>query len=356
MAPLNPPAWQQAGTYPARLDRLTMAGLLAPHNSAGPLVARSGVKPSPSNSGMQVLQRATPDKFVTVGAGTCFVAATSAIGGSYECVNDAAYDVQIADAHATLNRRDLVVARVYDALDDVGSTNLWAIEPVQGTPAASPARPATPNACVVLAEVLVPGGSSSVVNANVTDMRTYVTALGGVLPVGASDVPASPYSGMPIYRRDLSRAQLYDGSSWRDVFDSGMTFAFGTLATVFGSTSQDITTTNEAATSAKVGSISGLQFTIPPGVPSNRRMYASLSINIARAGSSAYYAFWMDGASLAAGRRIGIPAGPESHDFSVMRSFPLPAAGTHTLDLRVSNESTGQTTTFFSGTSAVLLL
>lgn len=356
MAPLSPPSWQQAGTYPARLDRLTLAGLMAPHAGAGPLVARSGVKPSPSAASMQVTQRTTPDMWVTVGAGSCYIAATSIVGGSYECFNDAGYDVQIAASNPSLPRRDLVVARVYDAVDDTGSVNEFAIEVITGTAAASPARPATPSAAIALAEVLVPAASNSVVNANITDLRQWVTAVGGVLPVnGTSDLPVSPYKGMAIYRRDLSRAQVHDGSTWQDVFDGGMGFAFGTLAHEFDATTQNVTTTSETASGARIGGISGLTFTVPPGVPSGRQMFISFSAYVTRASGDAFFSFWVDGASLAQGRRMGIPSGV-AYDLTTFRGFGVPATGTHSLDVRFWNESSGQTTTYWSANIAVLLL
>jgi hypothetical protein len=338
-----------------------MAGLLTPDYIRGPLVARSGVKPSPAGVGLQVTQRATPDKWVTVSAGTCFIAAASAVGGSYECINDSAFSVQLADAHATLPRKDLLIARVYDAVDDTGTDNKWAIEAVQGTPAASPARPGTPAGAIALAEVTVPAASSTIINANITDLRSAVVASGGILPaVNAADVPTAPYAGMGVYRRDTSRLQMHDGTGWREVYDSGMGFAFGTLATVFGdpggTNGQNITTTNEAAASAKVATVSGLQFTIPPGVPATRRLYVLLNANVSRAGGSTYFSFWLDGVALASIRRVPLPAGPESHDFNTMRPFTVPAAGTHTLDLRMFNEESGDTTVFYSGSLTVLLL
>lgn len=220
MAPVNPPAWQQAGSYPARLDRLTIAGLLTPNYSKGPLVGRSGVKPTGGYTGLQAGPRSPADMYVTVQPGSCFIAATSVLGGSYECHNDGSYDVLISAAHATLSRADLVVARVYDAIDDAGSRNEFAIEVITGTPAVTPVLPSAPLGSIPLASVNVPPGAVSLPAANIADMRQYAVALGGVLPVASQnqrDAITQPYAGMQIYRRDVGWNEMYTGSVWLPV-------------------------------------------------------------------------------------------------------------------------------------------
>lgn len=217
MTTVTPPANLQAASYPARIDRLDTAGLLATAYSTGPLAGRAGVKPGPSGttSGLVVTQRATPDRYVSVGAGTCYIQATSATGGTYMCHNDGTVDVQTDASHATLARIDLVVARVYDAIDDTGSQNTWAIEVVTGTPAGSPVAPTVPSQSHVLAQIAVAAASTTVVTANITDKRYRVVALGGVLPcASATDVPANPYPGMTIFREDLAQEQVWNGTVW----------------------------------------------------------------------------------------------------------------------------------------------
>lgn len=216
MAPVTPPAWLQAGSYSAQADRQALAGLLTPEPVSSPIAARPGVKPSYLGNGLKVTQRATPNMGVTVAGGTCYVSASSIIGGVYECQNDGNFDVTITAAHASLARRDLIVARVYDAVDDVGTENDVKIEAVAGTPASSPVRPATPGQAIALAEVLVPAASTSVVNANITDLRNRTVALGGILPVtGDTAVPAQPYPGQTIFRTDHNALILFDGAVWQ---------------------------------------------------------------------------------------------------------------------------------------------
>jgi hypothetical protein len=216
MAPVNPPSWQQTGSYPARLDRLTIAGLLTPAASVGPIAARSGVRPAATGAAMGVIQRSPADMLVTVNPGTVFIAAVSPVGGVYVCHNDDIFDVTIAAADPTLPRKDLVIARVYDAVDDVGSRNEWAIEPVKGTANAVPVAPAAPAGAVVLAQITVPAGVTSIVTANITDVRPYTVALGGVLPVsGQTQRDAIAASvGLKVYRLDTGATETYNGSTW----------------------------------------------------------------------------------------------------------------------------------------------
>jgi hypothetical protein len=220
MAPLNPPIWLQAGTYPARYDRLAVASLLAPLHGTGPLAIRPGVRPTPSNAGLQVTQRSTPAMFVTVAAGSCYIQSASVTGGAYIVHNDAAYDVAITTAHATLPRKDLIVARIYDA-EVSGALNQCAIEAIAGTPAGSPATPATPSGAIALAVVTVNAAATTIVNANIADSRSYTAALGGAIPAPSASMPANPYPGMAAYDLTNLLPKWHNGTTWRGWQDEG---------------------------------------------------------------------------------------------------------------------------------------
>lgn len=225
MAPVTPPAWMQAGEYSARLDRQTLAGLLVPEPGRGPLGVRPGVVVSQASTALRVRQRTTPDMAVTVEAGTVFVPAVTSLGGVYQCHNDGAYNVTIAPAHATLNRLDVIIARVYDAIDDVGVENKFVIESVTGTPASAPVRPDLPQQCWALAELSVTAAATAITNAMITDLRRYTVALGGVLPINdVFDMPADPYTGMKVWRKDLRSELVFDGTNWMELPYGGWTF------------------------------------------------------------------------------------------------------------------------------------
>jgi hypothetical protein len=219
LAPINPPAYIQAGTYSARLDRLSRAASMTADHTSGALAIRGGVRPTPSSTGLQVTQRASPAMFVTVAAGVGFVPAQSSVGGCYTVNNDASYDVAIAASHATLGRRDLICARVYDA-EYSGASNIWGLEAITGTPAGSPVLPATPSGAIPLAQVQVNANVSTITNASITDLRTYTTALGGTIPCLSTARPATPYEGMAIYETNNNLPKWFNGSTWEGWSDA----------------------------------------------------------------------------------------------------------------------------------------
>ncbi len=220
MSVLNPPAYLQAGTYPARYDRLLAASLLAPLQGTGALAIRSGVKPTPSGTGLQVTQRASPAMFVSIAAGTAYLQSQSSVGGAYILHNDASVDVAISAAHATLARKDIVVARIYDA-EVSGALNQGTLEVVTGTPAGSPVAPATPAGAMLLATVQVAAAASSIVNANITDNRPFTVALGGTIPAPAASLPANPYTGMSCYDTTNLLPKWWNGTAWKGWQDEG---------------------------------------------------------------------------------------------------------------------------------------
>lgn len=109
---------------------------------------------------------------VRVGLGIAFVK------GYYFEVYSTVETLTIAAANATNPRIDRVVVR--RSL----SARTISLAILQGTPAASPTAPALTQVAsgtweFPLAQVLVPASSSSVVNANITDQRTYAVGLFG---------------------------------------------------------------------------------------------------------------------------------------------------------------------------------
>lgn len=213
MAVINPPAWQQAPSYPARNDRLALSGLLTyPGNAsdeASPLRIRPGVKPSYQNYQLKVRAAGTPNMTVIVSGGTVFVDQRETGGsGAYICANDGDVTLNVNPAGgAGQYRKDTVVASVYDA-EYSGALSQWQLEVIQGPYAASAGatvRGTLPANCVVLADIALAPSQSSVAAANITDVRTYGCAIGGVLPVSSAAVPARPHPGQMFYYTDTDR-------------------------------------------------------------------------------------------------------------------------------------------------------
>lgn len=355
MAPVNPPAWLQAGTYPARLDRLTLGGLMHP-GSGGALVGRGGVKPISGSTGLRVIQRPTPDMQVRVQPGTCYVPATSTLGGVYICHNDADYDVQLDPAHATLPRKDLVYARVADAADDTGAANEFQIDRVTGTPASSPVRPAAPTQAVLLGEVAVAAADSSIVTADITDLRTYSTPLGGLLPVrSAADIPADPYPGMSIYRLDMTPPvqQIWDGTAWRTVLDTGYGAPIGTLGYNFWGANPNYQVVSTGGVSLRYDgtNVARLDFTVPPGIPAGRVIRFTVTMNVSMAsGGRLWGTPMLDSAQTILDRRIGLPGDGQARGFSQISTMPPSAVapGPHYMEYRARVDSSGAPATFYS--------
>lgn len=150
--------------------------------SAG--VVEGGVLPGAGLAGLSV-SATTPSASmaVTVAAGSCFVPRTGGEHG-YICRLTTAGNVTIDAADLTNPRIDLIVARVRDVdlADPVNAlgTRGFAIEYEKGTAAAVPVPKdlsATPPH-LVLAEVRVDAGVSSIVAGKITDRRYFTRAAG----------------------------------------------------------------------------------------------------------------------------------------------------------------------------------
>lgn len=167
-----------------------------------------------------VTQNGTPNMSVNVAAGRALIRsgnASSIAAGVYAVLNDATVNVAIAAADPTNPRIDLVVVQVRDT--NYGeATNDVRITVITGTPAASPAVPALtsyPNA-LVLAQIAVAAADTSIVTGDITDKRTYATALGGTQWCTSTTRPTGVAlrEGSRIYELDTNRELLYDGTGW----------------------------------------------------------------------------------------------------------------------------------------------
>lgn len=163
MALRTPPSWLQNGSHPAENDRLTTQGLW---RSTGILSANDLLVTENSPTGMTV----------DVATGWANIVGTYQSNmGAYQAYNDALTVLTITAANPSNPRIDLICITVSDAFY-TGSLNTVAFNVVAGTPAASPAVPATPTNSIVLARVAVAAGATAITNANITDMRTVATA------------------------------------------------------------------------------------------------------------------------------------------------------------------------------------
>lgn len=88
----------------------------------------------------------------------------------------AVVNVPIATADATNPRIDIIVMKTdMTTAPDSSAGNIPSITKITGTPAGTPAAPATPANHLKLADIAVAAGATTVVTANITDRRAFVT-------------------------------------------------------------------------------------------------------------------------------------------------------------------------------------
>lgn len=142
---------------------------------------------------------------------------TSATQGAYVATQDAQATVTYlgtypADAQP---RKDIIVARINDKAY-AGSTASFTIEVVKGTASGSPVDPALPASCIPLARINLPASATTVADAVIDDLRSFVSNVGGLTVCTSSTRPANVYDGFAIYETDKDRVMLYDGSGWAE--------------------------------------------------------------------------------------------------------------------------------------------
>lgn len=172
MAPVNPPFALQAlaSKHPAQLFRQAISTLIGP---AGGLVG---------STALQVTQKGTPDMHVLIKGGTPSEGAawvpgnvSSGVQGLYYCWNSASFELAIPASDPTNPRIETIVARVKDEQYE-GASNEWALEALKGTATAGATLVNKTGAAVltknslVLAYVLVPATSTSVITANIENV------------------------------------------------------------------------------------------------------------------------------------------------------------------------------------------
>jgi hypothetical protein len=125
-------------------------------------------------------------------------------------------------------------------VDDSGTTNTWQLEAVPGTPASIPAVPAAPTNSIILAQVAVGAGVTTIGNASITDVRTWEVALGGILPVNALTAVPAGYTGHYVHDRSSGRLahNLASGPAQPKLLPAAPVFATVTAQTNEGGTTE----------------------------------------------------------------------------------------------------------------------
>jgi hypothetical protein len=216
-------------TYTSLLMRqLTGASRVADAGTASAVAPLGGVF-----TGLSTAMKVTPGTglSVLVNAGYCAVPHPTQGHGVYLFGTMVQETLTIASNSSGNPRIDIVVAQVND-LGTSGSNCTVAV--VTGTAASSPVAPPTPAASLLLAQVAVANGASSLSSGNITDERTWTAPPGGVIPVAsAAASPAFPVTQL-VY--DQATSSLCQGTGTAGSLDSVSFLQAGTMTIVNTST------------------------------------------------------------------------------------------------------------------------
>lgn len=217
MSMFVPPGWLQnsGATNSAVQLRNYVTGLAAGARASASLVSRGGINPALGNKGV-VTQTGSPSMAIIVRSFVGVVPGSeNASQGAYGVLNDADVTIAVTAAHATLPRIDIVCVKVEDSQYS-GTVNTVSLVVVAGTPSGSPVAPSAPNNSITLGQIAVGAAVSTIVNANITDKRTWLDQ-GTILCTSTTRPAAGTVAfGQIITQTDNNRTYVtYDGgTSW----------------------------------------------------------------------------------------------------------------------------------------------
>ncbi|MET9345487.1 hypothetical protein [Streptomyces termitum] len=208
-------SWAVATGQTREDTRLTQTGITT---LANPVQVRSGIVPG-SYDGRYRLSGfwtyGSAPMTATVSEGRAVIQGEIA-QGAYPVTLPASETLTFTPGNAQYNRIDMIVLRIYDGLYDTEQKFDAALEIIEGKAQQVPQRPTLPARCLPIYEVLVPAGASAgnggiPWNTSLTDLRTPVVGLGGILPVEGAVQPGA-YPGQ--YQDDNGALQRWDGGAW----------------------------------------------------------------------------------------------------------------------------------------------
>lgn len=170
MAVVNPPSFMQnVATEQANSGRMLLSGLVPCPGVVG------------TNDLKSVQHAGTPGMSIDIPGGQVFIAGTeSGIQGTYHAWSDSTVtNPSVAASDPTNPRIDRIVAKVRDQFYST-AFNQWDLAVVTGIAKAVPllSDAAAPNNSYTLGSILVTAAKTSILNADITDLRNRAVGLG----------------------------------------------------------------------------------------------------------------------------------------------------------------------------------
>lgn len=288
---------------------------------------------------------------VQVAAGYCCVPHPTAGQGGYIFGTLQAATLSLSAADPVNPRIDLIVARVYDTGD---SASFCDVEVVSGTAATPPAQPSVPSAAIALGSVYVPAASVALASGAVTDLRTYVVAPGGILPIANS--AAAPAVPSTQFMYDMSRNILVQGTGTAGQTALASTGAWTPALSYVSSAKSD------SASKGSVTQVTSVSVTTD-GSTDIEVYYKWPGLYVTSAPLLVTMSVAIDGTVLdqtpifAQSSSSSSPAnGGSARYFTSAGAGNTPSAGTHTVSFRFQSASTSATTTMACSSSPALAI
>lgn len=337
--------WVGDGLQTASQDvRLAVAGGLlsglGASSSSGLLVGQ-GVRNGPGNP---LGVSAAGGMNLSIAAGICAVQGTSATDqGAYLVVLDATPTLTVAASNPSLPRIDSVCVTV----TDLGSSSSSAVvQIITGTPAASPSAPSLPANSLLLCNVAVGAGVSSITSGNLTDSRSYLAAAGGVQPVTSSSFYRS-VAAPSDYAHNLATGRLLS-------YRNGSTPTYPLVAP-WAPSVVTVTSNVDTSSNTTASTVASTSITVDGNTKVKAEMsWGSMTMPTAGVtGSAVLHQLLIDGTQVDQWYvqwYQGVPTGGRGG--CGMHVYPsTPAAGTHTYTWQIICAMSGQTWRLNAGTT-----
>lgn len=227
--------------YDAEDDRLLLSAMFGggmTYDAASPgigAVARGhGVI-----AGLGLTPNGTPNNTVKIAPGVAVIRGTQQNDqGHYVIGSDTQESLTVTAADGSNPRHDLVIAQLRDDQYPIFTGDDFIFDLIEGTPAGSPSDPTPPEDALVLGRLLIGAGAGgdTISSGDIIPLHPSVRATGGITPVTGLSAWPSPTEGDVVYRTDVDRLAVYNGSAWRHkdllyVATGTATLAFGGAST-----------------------------------------------------------------------------------------------------------------------------